>query len=45
LTQAKQNLMEPRLIVTVITAVLYSAPSRQSTHERSQPNLGQTVWS
>src|SRR6218665_724952 len=27
------------------TAVLYSAPSRKSTLERSQPNLGQTMWS
>src|SRR6218665_555182 len=29
--------------VILITAVLYSAPSRKSTHELSQPNLGQTI--
>jgi len=29
----------------LITAVLYSAPSRKSTQERSHPNLGQTMWS
>jgi len=29
----------------VITAVLYSSPSRKSIQERSQPNLGQTLWS
>src|SRR6218665_3854316 len=29
----------------LITAVLYSAPSRKSTQERSQPNAGQTMWS
>src|SRR6218665_1178366 len=32
-------------ILILITAVLYSAPSRKSTQERSQPNLGQTMWS
>src|SRR6218665_3826399 len=32
-------------IIILITAVLYSAPSRKSTQERSQPNLGQTMWS
>ena len=31
------------LILILITAVLYSAPSRKSTQERSQPNLGQTM--
>src|SRR6218665_2686848 len=34
-----------RLILILITAVLYSAPSRKSTQERSKPNLGQTMWS
>ena|SRR6218665_1182475 len=29
------------LILILITAVLYSAPSRKSTQERSKPNLGQ----
>src|SRR6218665_2349839 len=32
-------------ILILITAVLYSAPSRKSTQERSQPNPGQTMWS
>ena len=34
-----------RIILILITAVLYSAPSRKSTQERSQSNLGQTMWS
>jgi len=29
----------------LITAVLYSAPSRKSTRKRSQPNLGQKMCS
>src|SRR6218665_2983943 len=29
----------------LITAVLCSGPSRKSTQERSQSNLGQTMWS
>ena len=33
------------LIIILITAILYSAPSKKSTQERSQPNLGQTMWS
>src|SRR6218665_67403 len=33
------------VILILITAVLYSAPSRKSTQERSQPNLGQKMWS
>jgi len=32
------------LILILITAVLYSAPSRKSTQELSQSNLGQTMW-
>jgi len=33
---------EDRILI-LITAVLYSAPSRKSTQERSQPNLSQTI--
>jgi len=33
------------LIQILIIAVLYSAPSRKFTQERSQPNLRQTMWS
>ena len=33
------------LILILITAVLCSAPSRKSTQEHSQPNLGQTMLS
>jgi len=32
------------IIVIIITAVLYSALSKQSTQERCEPNLGQTMW-
>ena len=35
----------PQLILILITAVLYSTPSRKSTQEHSQANLGQTMWS
>ena len=38
----------PRVLhrfLILITADLHSAPSRKSTQERSQPNLGQTMWS
>jgi len=31
-----------RLIIIIITIVLYSAPPRLPTQKRSQPNLGQT---
>ena len=33
------------IIIINITAVLHSTHSRQSTQNRSQPNLGQTMWS
>src|SRR6218665_2089853 len=33
------------MALILITAVLYSAPSRKSTQEHSQPNPGQTMWS
>ena len=41
ITSAVNHACRPILIL--ITAVLYSAPSRKSTQKRSQPNLGQTM--
>src|SRR6218665_4023135 len=39
----RQNLFWHITTLILITAVLYSAPSRKFTQERSQPNLSQTT--